>query len=313
MTKMKLVQLTLLFLVSGCFHAVGQPLRALDRSNDRDQILRSIAAVSSAYVARTPDPFEKIYLDNYVSIRGKPVYNSKEQLIAMMNADLLQIKARRKLEYDTISYEAENPQFHFYGQTAVLNVSKKNFWQYRGQKCMTRSQGTELWIRRDGEWKIAAAHVTSFHCDPKPYYPIHAAVAAVGSATKAPPNTDAASEHQVRELINSLVKARISRQESFASTIDRHVSKDFVFTGLNGEVSSDRSLLESLPAASAARSAGLRNQDDAIIVYDGAAIFTYKIKPQAASESPQQCSVFFVKVDEGWMVVAAHVSRYVTD
>jgi hypothetical protein len=126
MTKMKLAQLTLLLLVSGCFQAVGQPLRAPDRLNDRNEILRSIAALSSAYVARSPDPFEKIYLDNYVSIRGKPVFNSKEQLVAMMNADQALLKARRKLEYDTISYEAENPQFHFYGQTAVLNVSKKN-------------------------------------------------------------------------------------------------------------------------------------------------------------------------------------------
>ena len=94
MTKMKLAQLTLLFLVSGCFHAGGQPLRAPDRSNDRNEILRSIAELSSAYVSRTPDPFEKTYLDNYVSIRGKPVFNSKEQLIAMMNADQVLLKAR---------------------------------------------------------------------------------------------------------------------------------------------------------------------------------------------------------------------------
>lgn len=313
MTKMKMAQLTLLFLVSGCFYAIGQPLRAHDRSNDRDEILRSIAALSAAYVARTPDPFEKIYLDNYVSIRGKPVFNSKEQLIAMMNADQVLLKARRKLEYDTISYEAENPQFHFYGQTAVLNVSKKNYWQYRGQKCMTRSQGTELWIKRDGEWKIAAAQVTSFHCDPKPYYPMHAAVAAVGNDTKAPPNTDIASEQQVRELINSLVKARTASQEPLEAVLDRSVSKDFVFTNLKGEVSSDRSLLEALPATSGARSAGLRNPDDAIIVYDGAAAFTYKLKPQTPDESPRQCTIFFVKMDEGWVVAAAHASRYVTD
>ncbi len=310
---MKLAQLTLLFLVSGCFHALGQPLRANDRSSDRTEILRSIAALSSAYVARTPDPFEKIYLDNYVSIRGKPVFNSKEQLIAMMKADQFQLKARRKLEYDTISYEAENPRFNFYGQTAVLNVSKKNYWQYRGQKCMTRSQGTELWIKRDGEWKIAAAQVTSFHCDPKPYHPLHAAVAAVGSETKAPPNTDTASEQQVRELINSLVKARTSTEETLDSVLDRNVSKDFVFTDLKGEVSGDRSLLEALPAASGARSTRLRNQDDAIIVFDGAAVFTYKVKAQAPGESPLQCSVFFTKVEGRWIAVAAHVGRYVAD
>jgi hypothetical protein len=178
---------------------------------------------------------------------------------------------------------------------------------------MTRSQGTELWIKRDGEWKIAAAQVTSFHCDPKPYHPLHAAVAAVGSDTKAPPNTDTASEQQVRELINSLANARTSTQEPFQAVIDRNVSKDFVFTNLKGEVSGDRSQIESMPAASRSRSAGTRNQDDAIIVFDGAAVFTYKIKPQVPGESPQQCSIIFARMGERWMIVAAHISRYVAD
>ena len=310
---MKLAQLTLLFLVSGCFYAAGQPLRAPDRSNDRNEILRSIAALSHAYVERDPQPFEKIYLDNYVSVRGKPVFNSKEQLVAMMNADQVQLKARKKLEYDTISYEAENPSFHFYGQTAVLNVSKKNYWQYRGQKCMTRSQGTELWIKRDGDWRIAAAHVTSFHCDPKPYYPMHAAVTAVGSITKAPPNTDSASEQQIRDVINSFVKARVSTEAALESVLDRHVSKDLVFTDINGEVGQGRSLLETMPAASGARSAGLKNQDDAIVVFDGAAVFSYKLRGEAPSDGPRQCSVFFAKVADRWVIVAAHISRYFSD
>ncbi len=310
---MKLAQLTLLILVSGCFYAAGQPMRPPDRSNDRNEILRSIAALSSAYVLRDPQPFEKIYLDTYVSVRGKPVFNSKEQLIAMMNADQVQLKARKKLEYDTISYEAENPVFHFYGQTAVLNVSKKNYWQYRGQKCMTRSQGTEVWVKRDGDWKIAAAHVTSFHCDPKPYYPIHTAVGAVGAITKAPPNTDTVSEQQIRDVINNIVKARASTEAGLKSALDRNVSKDFVTTDLTGEVGPGHPLLETMPAASGSRSAGIRNQDDALIVFDGAAVFTYKLKPEGPADGPRQCSVFFAKADDRWMIVAAHISRYVSD
>ena len=307
---MKLAQLTLIFLVSGCYYAAGQPLRAPDRTNDRNQILRSIETLSSAYVARVPEPFEKLYLDNYVSIRGRPVFNSKEQLIAMITADRRLLDARKKLAYDTISYEAENPQFHFYGQAAVLNISKKNYWQYRGQKCMTRSQGTELWIRRDGEWKIAASHVTSFHCDPKPYYPVHSAVAAVGSITRPPLNSDAASEQQVRDMINSIVKARISTDEPFEAVLDRDLSEDFVFTNIQGEQSRDRSVLKTLPAASGSRSTRLRNQDDAIVVFDGAAIFTYKLKPEGPGEIPRQCSIFLAKAGERWLIVAAHLSQY---
>ncbi|MEO7672734.1 MAG: hypothetical protein ABIU09_01485, partial [Pyrinomonadaceae bacterium] len=92
-----------------------------DTGDDRNEILRAIAEISTAYVARNPEPFERIYLENYVSIRGKPVYNSREQLIAMMRADSAPLRAGKKLDYQTLSYESENPQFHFYGSSAVIN------------------------------------------------------------------------------------------------------------------------------------------------------------------------------------------------
>lgn len=315
MVSAKLIVIGLVTLYS---HAFAQPARPPDRTADETEIMRSIAEISSSYVARDPEPFERIYLENYVSIRGKPVYNTREQLIAMMKADSGPLRAGKKLDYETLSYESENPQFHFYGQTAIVNIVKKNFWQYKGNKCLTRTQGTELWLKREGIWHVAAAHVTTFQCDPKPFYPIHPAVAAITPITKAPPNADTEAESQIRTLVNEIVNSRSSGADVVAAIIEKNTVKEFVATNLSGEVVHDRSLLASLPPPTQSRLPGLRNQDDAIQVYDDAAIFTFRVKgpPVPAGttpELPQQCTLILVKLQGRWVIAAAHISKIGAD
>jgi hypothetical protein len=228
---MRKANAALMLLVSACSFAFAQFPAAVDRTADRNEILRSIFEISKGYVARDPAPFERLYLENHVSIRGKPVYNLRDQLIAMMQADSIVLRAGKKLDYETIRYESDDPQINFYGRMAVVNISKRNYWQYRGQKCQTRTQATEVWVKPENEWKIAAGHTTTFQCDPRPFHPVHSAVAAIQSRTKPPANTDFEAEQQVRELIRTLVAARASIDEPFESVIKRHTADTFVSTG----------------------------------------------------------------------------------
>lgn len=308
---MKLASMTLSLIVSLSPCVKAQPL--LDRSADQNDILKAIGEISKAYVSRDPEPFSRYYLENYASIRGKPVFNMREQLLAMMRADSVLLKAGKRLDFDTIYYEAENPRFHFYGSVAILNVVRKNYWQYHGQKCLTTTHTTELWIRKTGDWKIAAGHVTTFQCEPKPYYPVHAAVAAIPSINKPPVNGDSGDEQQVRELILSLVKARNSGSGAFEAAVEKNVTADFVSTNVKGEVDRDRIALTSLPAPQPARAPGLRGQDEALVIYDSGAIFSYKLKAGTGSEagsSPLQSTVFLVKIDGRWQIAAVHMSKY---
>jgi len=309
---MKVLSVTAFLLMSSCNIALGQFADPADKINDQNEILNSISDISSAYTSRDAAPFERIYLEDFVFIRDKPVYNFREQLMAMMQADSVIIRARRRPEFDTLSYESEKPLIRFYGPVAILNIAKKNYWQYRDQKCLTRTQGTEVWVRRNDGWKIAAVQVTSAHCDPKPYHPLHHAVAAIQPRIKPPVSTDRESEQQVRELINSLVRSRITPGHRLEETLDRSIAKDFLATNPKGEVVADRSMIESMPAYSSGRTVGLRNHDDAVVIYDNAAVYTYKIRPAAAAstEAPQRCSIIFAKLDGRWIIVGAHINRY---
>lgn len=312
---MKLANITAILLVLICQYIFAQPLRAVDRAADRTQILAEIEAISKGYVGRDPAPFEKIYLENYVSVREKPVYNLRDQLIAMMKADSLILNARKKLDYETLFYETENPQIRFYGRTAIVISTKKNLWQYRGQKCLTRLVSTELWVKPDAEWKLAAGHATTFQCDPKPFHPIHQAVATVPTRGK-PINADIDAEQRVRELLTAFVKARAAGGKTYEAVIESTVAKDFRAIDLNGESTTDRSSLADL-AAPAARSTGIRNQDDALIIYPDSAVYTFKIRAAAAtgtaSRSSKQCSVFLVKTEGRWLIAGTHATKYAAD
>lgn len=296
-------------LILCCGLAAGQLLPASDRSADRDAILAAIASTSRAYVAREAAPFEQVYLENFVSIRGRPVYNTRAQLVAMMQADALVLAAGKKLDFDTISYESENPRIRFFGHTAIVNIARKNYWQYRGLKCLTRSQATEAWIKREGVWKAAASHQTMMQCAPKPVHPIHPAVAAIRSVSRPPANSDKGLETQLRETIANIVATRTAGETGLEDLI----TEGFVSTNELGVIAKDTSPLASIPLPSQSRGPAGR-ADDAIVIYDNAAIFTFKAMPPAdAVGGPRQTTIFFVRQGERWKAAAAHTSRYYGD
>jgi hypothetical protein len=313
--KVRAQILTFLFLTTSIPANFGQPDTSAERAADRTSILRSMERISKAYVARDPEPFDQILLPDFVLIREKPLFNARDQLSAMMRADSVIVRAGKRPEFTTLSYENVNPQFFFYGPTAVVSVAKNNYWQYRGTKCLTRTQATELWVEIEGSWQAAASHATNFHCNDKPYYPVHAAVAAIPGALRPRSAADPAVEQQVREVINELVRARASGEETFKAALGRAVAGGYIFTALDGSVTRELSVLSGLPASTPTRSSGIRGNEDVLAVYGKAAVFTFKIRSRSATvrELPQLASVFLAQQDGRWMIVAAHLTRYTID
>lgn len=309
---MRLAKIAAILVVSICPHIFAQPLRAIDRSEDRTQILSAIEAISKGYVGRDPYPFEYFYLDNYLSIKEKPVFNGRDQLIAMMKADAVLLGAGKKLDYETLQYETESPQIRFLGLAAIVTSTKRNLWQYKGQKCLTKMATTELWVKPDGDWKLAAGHGTTFQCDNKPFHPIHPAVAKTPPRTK-PANTDTDTEQLIRSLLTEVSLAQSGRIENAATVLKSGVSADFKGLDANGESSTDRSILADLPLA-VSRSVGMRDPNDILMIFPGAAVYSFKIKAAAVQPSaPKQCSIFLARQDGRWQIAAFHISKYIVD
>ena len=75
----------------------------------------------------------------------------------------------------------------------------------------------------------------------------------------------------------------MSDPEGTAAALAKYTVKNFVATTAEGEVVRDRAVLSSLPPPAPSRLTGLRNQDDAVVIYDDTALYTFKAKRAAAA------------------------------
>lgn len=256
---------------------------------------------------RSPELFERIYLDGYVNIRGRPIYNAKEQLAAMVRWDAAAIKSGKKLDFETLSYESEQPQIKLFGDSAIVTALKKNLWRYKDERCLTQYQSTELWVKLAGSWRLAAGHMTTIQCEPLPWQPLHPAVAAVRSETRPTKFVSASTETELRELISSLDNAGI-RGDSNADAF----AEGFVSTGIEGIISGDRSAILETLKVSTSRSAGRYKDDETFLNFGPAAMYIFRVRSLTGSagtaQLPLVVSVTFVKQGGNWKVTASHIS-----
>lgn len=279
----------LLLLISLTGYALPQPARTDPVA--AAEITRSIEEINHAFVARDYHPFERFYTDNYVSIRSQPIFNSKQQLMAMMKADAAFLEAGGRLDFETISYENDRPEIHVFGTTAIVNVAKRNFWSYRDSKCLTRYQATETWVTTEAGWRLLASHATTFQCDRAPWMPLHKAVAAVGTITAPPPTTEA----------DAPAKAIFDP----ANTSRRVFAPGFASTNVEGVVETGTSA--SLAVTEAINAPDRENE--ALVASGDTAVFMFRVNRKRADlRVPVQYSVVAARQDGKWRIVAAHAT-----
>lgn len=299
---MKAAWFSLFVFVTGSSYAFGQ-IDQSDKLTAFQEIRKSMLEIERAFVSRDPEPFERVMLEDYVSIRSRPVFNAREQLLAMVRWDALAIKNRRKLDFETLSYDSESPSVRIVGRTAVINVLKNNLWRYKDSKCLSRYQATEVWIKRVSAWQLLSGHMTTFQCDPMPWQPPHPALSSFASSTKPKAATRPEAELEIRETLRALTNPTLGSRHATDA-----FSSEFVFTNLKGEVGRDRGfLLNALRTDTNPRSERYRD-DEAIQIFDDTAIYLFRLRMNTEPPSSMNISIVLVKQNGEWQIVASHVT-----
>lgn len=278
-------------------------------NQDAEEIRKTMGKIEEAFVSRTPGPFLNYYLDGYVNIREKPVYNYREQLSAMVRWDAAAMKSGKKLSFETLSYDSEPPSIHVYGDAAIVNTLKKNLWRYKDDRCLTRYQTTELWIKIESAWKIAAAHMSTMQCDPMPWQPPHPAVAEIRPQSKPTKFLSTSAETELRELLSRLTDVGLrtdTNSDAFAS--------NFVSTDTDSTVSRDRGPLLTALKIPTIRNREKYRDDEVFLSFGQAAIYVFRIRsfPKEGESTPPPpivFSVMFVRSGTNWQIVASHASE----
>ncbi|MEO5860341.1 MAG: nuclear transport factor 2 family protein [Pyrinomonadaceae bacterium] len=283
---------------------------AYSQSNpDSQEISRAIAEVGKAFVSRDPAPFDRLYLDGYVNIREKPVYNYRDQLTGMVKWDAAAMRSGKKLDFETLSYDSELPSIQIFGDAAIVNVLKKNLWRYREDRCLTQYQTTELWIKTEGSWKIAAGHMSTIQCEQMPWQPPHPAVAEIRSVSKPVKFISVTTETELRELITKLNDSGLRNDTNADAFVP-----EYSYTATNASVSSDRSGLLSALKIPTMRNRDRYRDDEVFLNFGPAAMYLFRIRsfPKAGETAPAPpivFSVMFVRAGATWRIAASHASE----
>jgi hypothetical protein len=279
-----------------------------DKTADVQEIRKSMLEIERAFVARDSEPFERIFLDGYIGIRGKPVFNAREQLTAMIKWDAAVIKAGKKLDFETLSYESDHPTIHMFGDTAIVNVLKKNLWRYKESRCLTQYQSTELWLKQESRWKLTAGHMTTIQCDSMPWQPPHPAVAAIKAQSKPTRFLSPVVETEIRELLSKLTESGLHGDDNSDA-----FSSDFVSTAINNDISGDRALFMNALKTPTNRTSERYRDDEVFQNFGNAAMYLFRVRSLAKAgetkpEPPIVFSVIFIKQNGSWKITASHAS-----
>ena len=267
---------------------------------DIDQITARIREINRAYESRDHRPFERYYLDSYVNIRNKVVFNIKEQLIAMMRSDSHVIRSGRKPDHLTKSFRSQEPDIRIYGDIAVVNAVKLHEWEYRGSGCSTRFVATDAWVRDSGEWKLAAGAANTFHCDPLPWSRPHPAVAALGDRTTPPRGSD-----ELASKVGSVIQAIL------ADGPEGRIAAETRFIGTDGEGRKDAGEIIALLRAASNPAQRLSIDEEVFLPLPGGAIYTFRSKRRGDRGfidrgSVTQHLILIVEIEGQLKIAAAH-------
>lgn len=293
--------------------AVSQALPATpaqETETERREISRSINDLARAYVERLPETFEKLVTPDYISVRGKPVYNAREHLLALIKAEAVGKRSGKPRDYQTLSFDSEDVKIRIFGNAAIVSSLKKNEWQYRGSKCLTQYRATDLWIKNLRGWQLAAGAATTIQCDPVPWYPAHPAVAAVPEKTEAPAVAESARVNEMQAMMNRIEEAVTGDGEG-TTDFSRFFTKDFESVGADSLTSNNPGDLLNVFRLAADKAQRSTIVDEAYVFYEDAALHIFGLRTRGklgTTERTRTTQYFAVLVrsENDWKYAAVH-------
>lgn len=311
------VIIVLIFAPAGLWsQSAAQPPAALQEA-DRLEIVELINEINDAYVSRSAEPFERIMTENYVAVRGKPVFNAREHLIAMMRADAAALRTKRTLDYVTLSFTADDPEIRIFGSAAIVTSLKRNEWQYRGSKCLTQYRSTDLWLKINSKWRLAAGAANTIQCDPMPWHRPHPAVAAIPEIETAPSAADAALEEEIEHLLAEIDRPPVTeagRETETRSVADRFFIRNFQSTDIEGNTTADQDPLLAVLRSAADPAQRTSIENESMLFYGDSAVYIFGLKTRGRLGTTERTKVVYyftvlLKTEAGWRFAVSHATR----
>ncbi len=95
-----------------------------------------------------PSDFEKYIADDFINILPNGEFQTGKEFVA----DFKVVKFKE--------YKMQNMKVRIYGETAVATSLAKAQFSFKGAEMSGRFASTDVFVRRNGEWKMVSSHST---------------------------------------------------------------------------------------------------------------------------------------------------------
>lgn len=125
--------------------------------SDAQELLRLEDELAQVVVGGDPRPLARILDDTYVFTNAAGEVKSKAEVIAGFEELVTQVR------FDSI--ENSDMRVTVYGDAAVVSGVQTQSARYKDKDVSGRYRFTSFYVRRRGEWRAVAAHVSSAELD----------------------------------------------------------------------------------------------------------------------------------------------------
>jgi hypothetical protein len=116
----------------------------------KDEVLQREDARIAAMIKPDPAALEELLADDLSYVHSSGVVDTKQEFVESVRSGRLKYK----------SFEREGLASRFYGDVAVLTGRANVMVLSSGAELDVRVRFTEVWVKRDGKWRMAAWHST---------------------------------------------------------------------------------------------------------------------------------------------------------
>ena len=281
------------------------------KAEAEEEVLRAKQQCDAAALGNDADGRARFYSDDYVIVYSDGTLGDKPEQLARVRSGRLRYVAR----------QAEDVIVRLYGDTAVVIERRRQTATFDGQPRPSDVRATEVWIKREGGWRLVATHTTPVR-DPisGPLLPGRAAGQTTGTTDpgKEPLQAETRAEmpngasQAEREVLRARMEEDEATRRNDVDALARFYADDYLFVTYAGTLTNREYQLEAF--RSGFMRIPVRTQEDVIVHIYGDTAVVISHRRQVATvagrtRSPEQrATSIWVKRQGQWQVVSAQVT-----
>jgi ketosteroid isomerase-like protein len=118
----------------------------------KEEFLKLEKQFTAAIIKNDPEAIERLVTDDWIIINADGGIIDKERFLEVIKSGALTHELM----------QSEDMRVRVYGDSAVVTALARSKGKFMGQEFTTHERSTDVFVRRDGQWRCVLTQLTGF-------------------------------------------------------------------------------------------------------------------------------------------------------